>query len=81
MKNYYAVGVYCVALVVAFIYPPYEYNGKFSSWDFIWEISGGYQIQISYLVLGIEIGIATLIFLAVIFFGKKQGKLNVHRFV
>ena len=75
MKNYYAVGVYCVALVVAFIYPPYGYldyrKGQLGGWDFIWEISGGYQIQISYLVLGIEIGIATLIFLAVIFFGKK----------
>ena len=69
MKNYYAVGVYCVALVVAFIYPPYEYNGKFSSWDFIWDLGGLYQM--SYPILGIEIGIATLIFLAVIFFGKK----------
>ena len=68
MKNNFVV-IYCVTLVVAFIYPPYEYDRQFSSWDFIWTLGGDYQI--SYPVLGFEIGIATLIFLAITFLGKK----------
>ncbi len=68
MKSNY-VGIYCVALVVAFIYPPYEYDGEFGSWDFIWELGGSYQM--SYPILCIEIGIATLILLAITFIGKK----------
>ena len=69
MKNNYVV-IYCVALVVAFIYPPYESQGEFSgSWDFIWTVTD--LNPISYPVLGIEIGIATLIFLAITFLGKK----------
>ena len=68
MKSNFVV-IYCIALVVAFIYPPYEYDGQFSSWDFIWELGGSYQM--SYPILCIEIGIATLILLAITFLGKK----------
>ena len=68
MKNNY-VRIYCVALVVAFIYPPYEVRGQFGGWDFIWTLGGVYQM--SYPILGIEIGIATLIFLVLTFSGKK----------
>ena len=70
MKSNY-VGIYCVALVVAFIYPPYGYDGQFYGWRFIWELGGGGERQMSYPILCIEIGIATLIFLAITFLGKK----------
>ena len=68
MKSNY-VGIYCVALVLSIVVPPTKYKGEFYGWEFIWKISSGGGIN--YPLLGIEIGIATLIFLAITFLGKK----------
>ena len=68
MKNNY-VGIYCVALVLAVVVPPTKYSSEFYGWEFIWKISSGGGIN--YPLLCIEIGIATLIFLAITFLGKK----------
>jgi hypothetical protein len=69
MNNY--VVIYIVGLVSAIMYPPWIiHDGGWMYWDWIWE--SHYERSISFFMLGTEIVVITLIFLALMFFGKKK---------
>jgi hypothetical protein len=68
MNNY--VVLYIIGLVSAIMYPPrIVHDGGFLYWDWLWE--SVYERSISFSMLATEIVVITLIFLALIFFGKK----------
>ena len=67
----YYVVIYIVGLVAAIMYPPWIiHDGGVMYWNWIWE--SYYERSISFFMLGTEIAVITLIFLALMFFGKKK---------
>jgi len=69
MNNY--VVIYIVGLVSAIMYPPWiVHDGGSMYWWWIWKSQ--YERSISFSMLGAEIVVMTLIFLALMFFGKNK---------
>ena len=69
MNNY--VVIYIVGLVSAIMYPPWiVHDSGAMYWWWIWKSQ--YERSISFPMLGTEIAVITLIFLALMFFGKKK---------